>query len=94
VYLERNLEYTAIVYTSDPEEDLLTYRWEIRPEVTYFQENNTINYNMTHLFMEEGDNKVQFIAPKEEGAYRIFVFVYDGNGNVASYNIPFYVILR
>lgn len=97
VYLENNKEYAAIAYTNDPEGDAITYKWEIRHEGNYFLEIKSKDYNMSnyimkHLILEEDKNKVQFVAPKEEGPYRIFVFAYDGNGNVSSHNIPFYVI--
>ena len=39
----------------------------------------------------EGIGKFLFKAPVKTGAYRFFVYAYDGNGNVATANIPFYV---
>ncbi|WP_373494071.1 glycoside hydrolase family 2 TIM barrel-domain containing protein [Aquiflexum sp.] len=99
VYLESNQIYNAIADTDDSEGDSLRYKWEIRPEENYFVEiySNDFeikNYNMEHLIQKVDENTIQFIAPKDEGPYRIFVFAFDGNGNVASYNIPFYVIQK
>jgi hypothetical protein len=93
-YLENNVEYTVIAQATDPENDTITYIWEIRPEESYFFKNKTINYNMDHLILKEEDNKITFISPKDEGPYRVFVFAFDGKGNVASYNIPFYVVMK
>lgn len=94
VYLDANQEYVAIANAEDLEEDSLTYKWEIRHEETYFINQNNISYVMPYLIIGEEGNQIQFITPKDEGPYRIFVFAFDGNGNVASYNIPFYVIKR
>ena len=30
-------------------------------------------------------------APRVDGPYRMFVYAYDGNGNVATANFPFHV---
>ncbi|MEM7656990.1 MAG: glycoside hydrolase family 2 TIM barrel-domain containing protein [Bacteroidota bacterium] len=38
-----------------------------------------------------GVSSFQFKAPVKPGAYRFFVYGYDGNGNVATANIPFFV---
>ncbi|HSF53959.1 MAG TPA: hypothetical protein VLA71_09420, partial [Algoriphagus sp.] len=99
VYLENNAEYTAQTMTDDPEGDSLTYRWEIRHEGNYFIERDGYDYSMTnytmdHLIQNVEGNKIKFKSPNEEGPYRIFVFAFDGQGNVASYNIPFYVIMK
>ncbi|MBN7812459.1 hypothetical protein J0A68_16010 [Algoriphagus sp. H41] len=99
VYLENNTEYIAKAFTEDLEGDSLTYRWEIRHEGNYFIEVKGYDYNMTGYTMEhlidsvEGDS-VRFKTPKEEGPYRIFAFAYDQQGNVASYNVPFYVVMK
>jgi len=100
VYLENYREYTAIAYTNDPEGDSLNYRWEIRAEENYFMDeivNTDVKmtyYNMEYLIQKEEGNQLQFTSPKDEGPYRIFIFAFDGHGNVASYNIPFYVIQK
>ena len=36
-------------------------------------------------------SSIVITAPEEEGAYRLFVYVYDGNNHAAHANIPFYV---
>jgi beta-galactosidase/beta-glucuronidase len=99
VYLESNRKYTAMALADDPEGDSLSFKWEIRNEGNYFLEVknkdfSSTEYNMNYLFVEEKNNQLQFMAPKDEGPYRIFVFAFDGKGNVASYNIPFYVIVK
>ncbi|WP_194974093.1 glycoside hydrolase family 2 TIM barrel-domain containing protein [Aquiflexum lacus] len=94
VYLTANQEYIASASTKDPEGDSLTYRWEIRPEDTYFLNHQNFNYNMEHLILSDKGDKIQFITPIDEGPYRIFVFTFDPHGNVGSHNIPFYVVRR
>jgi hypothetical protein len=93
LYLNSDKEYTAFANAVDPEEDTLKYRWEIRHEENYVTGRNS-SYNIDSLILSEQSDKIQFKAPKEEGPYRIFVFTFDGNGNVGSYNVPFYVIKR
>jgi hypothetical protein len=35
--------------------------------------------------------KAKIMTPTAAGAYRVFVYVYDGRGNASSANMPFYV---
>lgn len=41
--------------------------------------------------MKAEAGKLTFTASQSEGAYRVFVFVRDGQGNAVTANIPFYV---
>ena len=56
--------------------------WKLNTELNAFVfQKNAIN-----------TSKVKIIMPKKEGAYRIFVYVYDVHNNFASANIPFYIL--
>ncbi len=94
VYLKSGVTYSAAADAFDPDNDALTYRWELLPEATKVGEGGdhedkpeTIATN----FRETGKGKVSFTAPKTSGAYRLFVYVADGKNKVATANIPFYV---
>ncbi|MDT0646207.1 hypothetical protein RM545_05860 [Zunongwangia sp. F260] len=71
-------------------EDSLNIHWVIRKEAweNILEETSEIK----NKWKERFDSKAIFEVPKEEGPYRIFVYVKDRNGNHASTNIPFYVI--
>lgn len=94
VYLPNNSRFNAIADVTDPEGDSLRYRWEIRPEEYYYYEFNPFFYNMEYLIQEQNENHVDFVTPKEDGPYRLYVFAYDNHGNVSSYNLPFYVVTQ
>ncbi len=80
---------------SDPDNDCLTYRWEVLPEPTKLSEGGDFEARpkpVEGLITSPGKNgKIQVKAPTSEGAYRLFVYVTDGNNNVATANIPFFV---
>ena len=46
---------------------------------------------MPELIRKTGEREIVFSAPAQEGAYRVFVFALDGQGNAATANIPFFV---
>jgi hypothetical protein len=46
---------------------------------------------MGELIQQARDGEITFTAPAKEGAYRVFVFVYDEHRNAATANIPFFV---
>lgn len=94
VYLKPGGSYNALAVSIDPDNDKLTYRWELLPEATQLGEGG--DYEPRPIVVEgllkAGDKGTAVVkAPEAEGAYRLFVYVMDGNGNVATANLPFYV---
>lgn len=94
VYLYANEKYSAKVITDAHEHDDLSFRWELRQEEYNYREKGMYQHNMKYYFLEDSLPKIEFIAPKQEGDYRLFVFVFDNNGNYTTQNIPFYVLKR
>lgn len=94
ITLKPNQLYLATFSASDDEGDALQPRWELLPESTDLKEGGdrearpeTLNgriQNQTH-------NSVTFLSPQQRGAYRLFLYVGDGKGGVATENIPFFV---
>ncbi|WP_225000132.1 glycoside hydrolase family 2 TIM barrel-domain containing protein [Cesiribacter sp. SM1] len=94
IYLQPGASYSASVYASDPNGDPLSYRWELLPESTDLKEGGDRESRPAPLegqFTAEAGGQLTLNAPAQEGAYRLFVYVTDGNNKVATANIPFYV---
>lgn len=94
VYLKPGATYSAAVDAFDPDNDVLTYRWELLPEATKVGEGGDHEdkpETVKTTFKETGKGKVSLMTPKASGAYRLFVYVADGKNKVATANIPFYV---
>lgn len=92
IYLQPGATYTANTFVRDPENDKLTYRWEILPEPTKLSEGGDFEERPKSMKLPAGnDGLLKMNAPTKEGAYRLFVYVIDGNNNVATANIPFFV---
>jgi hypothetical protein len=74
--------------------DQLSYRWEIKPESDSEQKGGAFEESiesMENIILDPTLKEIQFIAKKTPGAYRLFVYISDGNNHVAHANIPFYV---
>ena len=95
VYLKSGLSYNVQATAMDPNNDKLTYRYELLPEPTKVGEggdyedrpkgiDNSVIANLTN-------GKATLKAPATVGAYRLFVYISDGHNNVATANVPFYV---
>jgi len=84
----------AGVIASDPDGDTLEYRWELMRESAATQEGGDreeLPEFFPNLIDGTEQNKVVVTAPAEKGAYRLFVYVYDGAGHAGHANIPFLV---
>lgn len=93
VYLLSGKSYPATVHIKDHEGDSLSYKWVIMRESQETKEGGDkeeVPESLGVLESASGSN-VMITAPMEEGAYRLFVYVYDGNEHAAHANIPFYV---
>jgi hypothetical protein len=94
VYLKPGSPHTAAIKAEDPEGDPLSFAWEIMPEVAragYAGMGERRARPMPELIVKPDAGTLTFTSPQTEGAYRVFVFVRDGQGNAATANIPFHV---
>ncbi|WP_216820634.1 glycoside hydrolase family 2 TIM barrel-domain containing protein [Cnuella takakiae] len=93
IYLKAGTTYPVLAVVSDPDNDKLSYHWELLPEPTKVGEGGDHEDRpkpVVGVFFKATGGQVTFKAPEQEGAYRLFVYVTDGNNNVATANIPFY----
>ncbi|NVJ60076.1 MAG: hypothetical protein HWE27_06795 [Gammaproteobacteria bacterium] len=94
IELQSNKYYTAQINASDPDGDALTYKWEIKPESDSKKVGGDFEEGIKSLngiFNNASSSSVEFAAPKAPGAYRLFVYVFDGHNNAGHANIPFLV---
>jgi len=94
VTLEAGKPYEAIVPASDPDGDTLRYHWEIMRESQATQDGGdreVVPEVLTGLVDATQPGGVVVTAPNQAGAYRLFVYVYDGQGHAGHANIPFFV---
>lgn len=95
IYLKPGNSYSLLTVAADPDNDRLIYRWELLPEPTQVGEGGDYEARpkpVENVISGSADNgQATLKAPGKEGAYRLFVYVTDGNNNVATANLPFYV---
>jgi hypothetical protein len=87
-------QYAARVIATDPDGDTLTFRWEIMRESEAVQTGGDAEETpetLPGLIDAGGSNSVLVTAPAEPGAYRLFVYVHDGQGDAGHANTPFRV---
>lgn len=94
VYLQPGQPVPAVATITDPDNDALTYRWELLPESTDLKsggDRESRPVAIPGLIPAGAKAQTTLKAPTQEGAYRLFIYAYDGKDNVATANIPFYV---
>jgi hypothetical protein len=94
VRLKPGQTYAAKVQADDPDQDPLTYRWEVMEESTERKmggDAESVPNKVPGLITDPTEREIALKAPDKAGAYRLFAYVLDGKGHGAHANIPFYV---
>jgi hypothetical protein len=92
--LKPGQRYPIKVQVSDPDQDPLSYRWEILEESTDLKMGGDTESKpkaLPGLIEDPTKADTAMKAPATPGAYRLFVYAFDGHGHAAHANIPFYV---
>ncbi len=95
VRLAPGSSHVASVRAADPDRDALTYDWRVMRESEATQsggdpEDVPEQYRLSHP--DDAAGQITWRAPDEPGAYRLYVYVGDGNGGAAHANVPFLVV--
>jgi len=94
VQLQPGKKYPVQAAVTDPDKDPLTYRYELLAESTDLKaggDQESRPAAIAGLLPAGAKATTTLTAPAKPGAYRLFVYTYDGKNNVAMANIPFYV---
>lgn len=94
IHVKSGATCIAKVTATDSDHDTLTYRWEIMQESTDLGtggDYESTPKTLTGLIRDPKQSEIELNTPSEPGAYRLFVYVFDGKGHAAHANIPFYV---
>jgi len=94
IRLKTGKTYPALVTATDADGDTLTYSWQVKPESTAQEVAGDYEAQIASLeghIVGPTNREASLVAPDDPGAYRLFVYVYDGQGHAAHANIPFYV---
>jgi hypothetical protein len=88
-------EQVALTFRShDFENDPLIINAEVLPESKDLSDGGDYESRpetLNNLITNSGQDRVTFKTPSRKGAYRIFVFIKDGQNHAATANVPFYV---
>lgn len=84
----------AKVVATDPENDAMEFEWVVMAENAEYKpggDKEATPPTIPGLVLEQEQGRVVFKAPTAPGAYRLYVYVRDGNGGAATANTPFFV---
>jgi len=83
--------FESEVFITNYDNDTLSYKWEIMHESTDHGWGGDFEKRPQTTFSKVMDSKVEIHAPDTVGPFRLFVYVFDNNGNAATANIPFLI---
>ena len=92
-----NLPQKAEITVQNTDLKTLMVRWEVRRESTDRRAGGDLENQpqaVSDCVTKAVGTKLEFRTPAESGAYRLFVYAYDGRGNAATANVPFLVLSR
>jgi hypothetical protein len=87
-------QWQASVNATDPDDDELTYLWEVREETHDAREGGdaeAVPAIHPEALLSARGASAKIRAPQQTGGYRVFVSVHDAQGGVATANFPFFV---
>jgi len=93
--LESGSNAVFTITVSDPENDPLKYSWQLVPESTDIKAGGDVESEPAPIdgaFLRKNLRSATLRVPDEEGAYRVFFEVRDGNKSLGYANYPFYVV--
>ncbi len=93
-HLKAGSQCRARVDAEDPEGDELDLHWVVQSESADRKSGGDFEQTPpTHpqAILSENGREVVFRAPTQPGGYRLFVYIRDGHGHVATANLPFFV---
>lgn len=89
--------FEAVAFVNDKDNDRLTFKWQLIPESTDIKSGGDAEAApkpLTGVVIRKDGGLCELRAPAVEGAYRLFVFISDGNNHYAYTNVPVYVVKR
>ncbi len=94
IFLTSDNTLTARISYNYPGNDTLSFRWDIKPENWFYRpwDDQSPVESMNEYILHSHENEMIFKVPEVEGAYRVFSYITDKQNNVATANIPFYVL--
>ena len=89
-----NSIHHVTVKVSDTDDDKLNFEWQVVAESTDIKQGGDLEKvppQIPDCILEGDTHEATIRLPAKPGAYRVFVYVRDGNGNGSSTNFPFQV---
>ncbi len=89
-----NQSFDLQVDAADPDGDPLAYKWVLMAEHKQKLKDGTTSTELKPVsgrVKADNQSRTQIQTPTDGGAYRLFIYVYDGKGNASTWNMPFFV---